>query len=51
MPPEPHATAKQLTNLATPSRRVSVTKDTKIPNAATLIIEREDHTLGNALRM
>lgn len=24
--------------------------DTKIPNAATFAIEREDHTLGNILR-
>ena len=30
--------------------RVSVIKDTKVPNAATLVIEREDHTLGNTLR-
>ncbi|KAI8826677.1 RBP11-like subunits of RNA polymerase [Fimicolochytrium jonesii] len=26
-------------------------KDTKIPNAATFHIEKEDHTLGNLLRM
>ena len=33
------------------SRRVTITPDTKVPNAATLVIEREDHTLGNMLRM
>ena len=32
-------------------RRVTITPDTKLPNAATFIIEREDHTLGNILRM
>ena len=31
--------------------RVTVTPDTRVPNAATLVIEREDHTLGNMLRM
>ena len=31
--------------------RVTITPDTKVPNAATLVIEREDHTLGNILRM
>lgn len=30
---------------------MSITPDTKVPNAATLVIEREDHTLGNILRM
>ena len=33
------------------ARRVTITPDTKVPNAATLVIEREDHTLGNILRM
>ena len=32
-------------------RRVTIAPETKIPNAATLVIEREDHTLGNILRM
>ena len=32
-------------------RRVSCVKDTKIENAATLTIQREDHTVGNVLRM
>ena len=33
------------------THRVSITNDTKVANAATLVIEREDHTLGNILRM
>lgn len=33
------------------SARVRFTPDTKIPNAGTFIIMREDHTLGNLLRM
>ena len=32
-------------------RRVTISPDTRVPNAATLVIEREDHTLGNMLRM
>ena len=32
-------------------QKVTITPDTKVPNAATLVIEREDHTLGNILRM
>jgi DNA-directed RNA polymerase II subunit RPB11 len=31
--------------------RVTQTKDTKIPNAATFLVLKEDHTLGNILRM
>jgi DNA-directed RNA polymerase II subunit RPB11 len=31
--------------------RVEMEEDTKIPNAATFKIEREDHTLANMLRM
>ena len=31
--------------------RLTVQKETKIANAATFTIEREDHTLGNMLRM
>lgn len=30
--------------------RVEVTEDTKIPNAATIKIVKQDHTLGNMLR-
>jgi DNA-directed RNA polymerase subunit L len=30
---------------------VSFEKDTKIMNAASFTIEREDHTVGNILRM
>lgn len=32
-------------------KKVSYAKDTKIPNAGTLTIDREDHTLGNMLRL
>ena len=32
-------------------RRVSLAADTKVPNAVTMVVEREDHTLGNILRM
>ena len=31
--------------------RVTITPDTRVPNAATLVVEREDHTFGNMLRM
>jgi DNA-directed RNA polymerase II subunit RPB11 len=31
--------------------RVTMEMDTKIPNAATFRILKEDHTLGNMLRM
>lgn len=33
------------------AKKIEVHKDTKIPNAATFIIQKEDHTLGNLLRM
>ena len=32
-------------------RKVTITPDTKVPNAVTLVFEREDHTIGNMLRM
>ena len=32
-------------------KRLQINKDTKIPNAATFIVQREDHTVGNLLRM
>lgn len=32
-------------------QKLTVQKETKIANAATFTIEREDHTLGNMLRM
>lgn len=31
-------------------KKVTIEKDTKVPNAASFIILKEDHTLGNALR-
>ena len=30
---------------------MSLAADTKVPNAVTMVIEREDHTLGNMVRM
>ncbi|KAB2016003.1 hypothetical protein ES319_D08G066200v1 [Gossypium barbadense] len=33
------------------TKKVSYERDTKIINAATFTIEREDHTIGNILRM
>ena len=33
------------------SIRVAISKDQKIPNAASFTVQREDHTLGNAIRM
>ncbi|KAF2077169.1 hypothetical protein CYY_001554 [Polysphondylium violaceum] len=33
------------------SKKVTVTKDTKIPNASVITILREDHTVGNLIRM
>ena len=32
-------------------QKVTMIKDTKVANAMTLVIEREDHTLGNMVRM
>ncbi|CAI7918198.1 unnamed protein product [Closterium sp. NIES-53] len=32
-------------------KKVSYERDTKVLNAATLVIQREDHTIGNLLRM
>jgi hypothetical protein len=32
-------------------KKITYVKDTKVPNAARFIIEREDHTAGNLLRM
>lgn len=34
-----------------PNLRVSYERDTKIINAASFTIEREEHTIGNILRM
>lgn len=30
--------------------RITIEKDTKVPNAAVFTINKEDHTLGNAIR-
>eukprot|EP00244_Chara_vulgaris_P013035 TRINITY_DN7189_c0_g2_i1.p1 TRINITY_DN7189_c0_g2~~TRINITY_DN7189_c0_g2_i1.p1 ORF type:complete len:116 (+),score=10.74 TRINITY_DN7189_c0_g2_i1:77-424(+) len=32
-------------------RKVDYERDTKIPNAGTFTLQREDHTLGNIIRM
>jgi DNA-directed RNA polymerase II subunit RPB11 len=34
-----------------PPRRVTYTKDSKRPNAGTFVFAKEDHTLGNLLRV
>ncbi|XP_070572433.1 DNA-directed RNA polymerase II subunit RPB11-a [Ptychodera flava] len=31
-------------------KKIQVTKDTKVPNAAMFTVNKEDHTLGNLLR-
>ena len=31
--------------------RISIDKDTKVTNAATFTLQREDHTVGNLVRM
>eukprot|EP00976_Prorocentrum_cordatum_P116874 1196225-Prorocentrum_minimum.AAC.1 len=33
------------------TKKIQYVKDTKVPNAARFIIEREDHTAGNLLRI
>ncbi|KNC96332.1 DNA-directed RNA polymerase [Spizellomyces sp. 'palustris'] len=40
----------ELYNLAPGEKKVREIKDTKIPNAATFEVQKEDHTLGNLLR-
>ena len=32
-------------------RKVSFVADTKVPSAGTFTVQREDHTLGNLIRM
>jgi len=32
-------------------KKVSLERDTKVMNAATIILQREDHTMGNLIRM
>lgn len=31
-------------------KKITITKDTKVPNAAQFVVNKEDHTLGNLLR-
>lgn len=38
-------------NNTPPRSRVEYKKDTKLMNAGTFIFQREDHTIGNILRM
>lgn len=33
------------------ARRISYAKDTKVVNAGTFTVQREDHTLGHLIRM
>jgi DNA-directed RNA polymerase II subunit RPB11 len=40
----------ELYTLAEGTQKITVKQDTKIPNAATFIIEKEDHTLACILR-
>ncbi|KAG4088042.1 DNA-directed RNA polymerase II [Neocallimastix lanati (nom. inval.)] len=32
-------------------KKLTITPDTKLPNAATFTLQKEDHTIGNMLRM
>ena len=41
---------QDLLTLREGARKVIVEKDQKIPDAATIIVELEDHTLGNLMR-
>jgi len=41
----------ELFTLAAGEKKISYQKDTKIQNAGSFIVQREDHTLGNILRM
>lgn len=31
-------------------KKISITKDTKVPNACLFTLNKEDHTLGNIIR-
>ena len=33
------------------TRKLTFTRDTKVSNAGTFIVQQEDHTLGNIVRM
>jgi hypothetical protein len=33
------------------ARKLTYTRDTKVSNAGTFIVQQEDHTLGNIVRM
>eukprot|EP01132_Coremiostelium_polycephalum_P000688 gene688-849_t len=33
------------------AKKIIMTKDTKIPNACSFLIQKEDHTVGNLIRM
>jgi len=41
----------ELFTLQPNEKKVTVQKDTKIQNAANFVLQKEDHTLGNVLRM
>ncbi|XP_054155051.1 DNA-directed RNA polymerase II subunit RPB11-a-like isoform X1 [Oppia nitens] len=38
-------------SLSFPPFRIGIEKDTKVPNAAIFTVQKEDHTLGNMIRM
>ena len=40
-----------MTLLAGSTRRITHEKDKKVPDAAKFVLEREDHTVGNLVRM
>jgi hypothetical protein len=44
----PYADASHMHLLAC---RISFDRDTKVPNAGTFTLQREDHTIGNLVRM
>ncbi|KAL6076122.1 DNA-directed RNA polymerase II subunit RPB11-a [Balamuthia mandrillaris] len=45
--PEPH----ELFVLKEGEKKITYEKDTRIQNAATFVIRKEDHTIGNLIRM
>ncbi|KAF3645697.1 DNA-directed RNA polymerases II, IV and V subunit 11 [Capsicum annuum] len=49
--PQPAAARLILRSFGQRTKRVSYERDTKIMNAATFTVEREDHTIGNIVRM
>ena len=44
-------TAMVSTQVAPPAKRLQYTKDSKRPNAGTFVLAKEDHTIGNLMRL